>query len=45
LVPALPGSHTGSDTIEEGVENIHEAVQLYVETLAEDGLPIPEGGT
>ena len=40
--PALPGCHTQSETLEEGIENIREAMQLYVETLVEDGLPIPE---
>ena len=27
--------------IEEGVENIREAISLYIESLVEDGLPIP----
>ena len=36
-----PGCHTQSETIEEGVVNIREAIELYVETLIEDGLPIP----
>jgi predicted RNase H-like HicB family nuclease len=40
--PALPGCHTQSETLEEGIENIREAMQLYVETLIEDGLPVPE---
>jgi len=39
--PTLPGCHTQSETIEEGVKNIREAIELYIETLAEDGLPIP----
>lgn len=40
-MPTLPGCHTQSETIEEGVENIREAIELYVGTLVEDGLPIP----
>ncbi len=40
--PALPGCQTQSETLEEGIENIREAMQLYVETLLEDGLPVPE---
>ena len=40
--PALPGCHTQSETIEEGIRYIHEAVQLYVESLVENGLPVPE---
>jgi len=39
--PTLPGCHTQSETIEEGVENIREAIELYVGSLVEDGLPIP----
>jgi predicted RNase H-like HicB family nuclease len=37
----LPGCHTQSETVEEGVENIREAIGLYIESLVEDGLPIP----
>jgi predicted RNase H-like HicB family nuclease len=33
--------HTQSETIEEGVNNIREAIELYLESLTEDGLPIP----
>ncbi|MBI1983929.1 MAG: type II toxin-antitoxin system HicB family antitoxin [Acidobacteria bacterium] len=40
--PSLPGCHTQSETIEEGIENIREAMQLYVNSLIEDGLPVPE---
>lgn len=39
--PTLPGCHTQSETIEEGVESIREAIGLYIESLVEDGLPIP----
>ena len=35
LVPALPGCHTQGDTIAEVMENVKEAIDLYVETLAE----------
>ncbi len=40
--PALPGCHTQSETIEEGIQNIREAIELYVQSLIEDGLPVPE---
>ncbi len=40
--PTLPGCHTQSETIEEGIQNIREAIALYIESLVEDGLPIPE---
>ena len=40
--PALPGCHTQSETIDEGARNIREAIQLYVGSLVEDNLPVPE---
>ncbi len=40
--PTLPGCHTQSETIDEGVRNIREAIELYIESLVEDGLPVPE---
>ncbi len=39
--PTLPGCHTQSETIEEGILNIQEAISLYVESLIEDGQPVP----
>jgi predicted RNase H-like HicB family nuclease len=35
IVPALPGCHTQSDTLTEVMENVKEAIDLYVETLTE----------
>ena len=40
--PVLPGCHTQGDTIDEGIQNIREAIQLYVDSLVDDGLPVPE---
>ncbi len=40
--PTLPGCHTQSVTTEEEVRNIREAIELYIESLVEDGLPVPE---
>jgi len=42
--PALPGCHTQGETFDEGVRNIREAIQLYIDSLVEDGLPVPEEG-
>ncbi|AEE14054.1 Uncharacterized protein family UPF0150 [Thermodesulfobium narugense DSM 14796] len=42
VVPALPGCISEGETIEEAIENIKEAIELYLESLQEDGLPIPE---
>lgn len=39
--PSLPGCISQGTTKEEAIENIKEAIQLYTEVLAEQGLPIP----
>ena len=44
-VPDLPGCVTTGKTIEETEANIKEAIALYIETLQEDGKPIPEPTT
>ena len=31
--PELPGCHSQGDTFEEAMENIREAVELYLETM------------
>ena len=41
-IPALPGCYSWGYTYEEALKNIKEAAELWVETLAEDGEPIPE---
>lgn len=40
--PSLPGCHSQGKTVEEALANIREAIELYIEVLREDGLPIPE---
>lgn len=35
--PSLPGCHTQGDTYEEAVENIKDAVKLYIESLEAHG--------
>jgi len=40
-VPALPGCHTFGATIDEARANIAEAMELHVESMAEDGEPVP----
>jgi predicted RNase H-like HicB family nuclease len=40
--PSLPGCVTQGETIDEALVNIREAIDLYIETLEEDGDPIPE---
>ena len=41
-VPDLPGCVAVGDTVEEVTELIREGIQLHIEGLKEDGLPIPE---
>jgi predicted RNase H-like HicB family nuclease len=43
-VPALPGCHSQGETLEEAESNIREAVELYLESLAAHGEPIPQEG-
>jgi len=40
-VPALPGCVSQGQTKREALKNIKEAVEVYVEALLEDGLPVP----
>ncbi len=42
FVPSLPGCASQGESIEEAVANIKEAIELYLESLRQDGLPIPE---
>jgi predicted RNase H-like HicB family nuclease len=39
--PDLPGCVATGDTIEETEKSMHDAIQLHIEGLQEDGLPIP----
>jgi predicted RNase H-like HicB family nuclease len=41
-VPDLPGCATEGDTFEEAQAMAKEAIEGYLETLIERGLPIPE---
>ncbi|MBM4432928.1 MAG: type II toxin-antitoxin system HicB family antitoxin [Chloroflexi bacterium] len=40
-VPILPGCISEGDTKEEALANIKEAIELYIESLEADGIPIP----
>ncbi len=39
--PALKGCVSQGETREQVLKNIKEAIEVYVETLLEDGLPVP----
>ncbi len=40
--PSLPGCISQGETKEKALANIKEAIQVYIEALKEDNLPIPE---
>jgi len=40
--PDLPGCVATGGTREETVRNMHEAIQMHVEGLLEDGLSVPQ---
>jgi predicted RNase H-like HicB family nuclease len=44
-VPDLPGCVAVGDTVEEVERLIREAIELHIEGLREDKLPIPEPTT
>lgn len=39
--PSLPGCISQGETKESAVRNIREAIELYIDTLVEDGLAVP----
>lgn len=40
-VPALPGCYSQGDTIEETQAHITEAMELYIETLRDEHMELP----
>jgi len=40
-VPALPGCVSQGRTRRQVLRNIKEAIEAYIESLLEDGLPVP----
>lgn len=40
-VPSLPGCHSDGKTRDEAIENVKEAIEVYIEALEQDGLPFP----
>ena len=39
--PSLPGCISQGSTKEKAIVNIKEAINIYIETLEDDNLPIP----
>lgn len=44
-VPDLPGCVATGSTVEEVEAEIREAIAFHVESLREDGLPVPPGAS
>lgn len=42
LVPSLPGCISEGDTKEKALENIREAIELYLEPVDDDSYPHPD---
>ena len=40
-MPALPGCYSQGETVAEALGNVKEAIELYLETLREEGADIP----
>lgn len=40
--PSLKGCHSQGESYESAIENITEAIQLYIESLIADNLSIPK---
>jgi predicted RNase H-like HicB family nuclease len=41
FVPVLPGCHSFGATVDEARANIVEAMELHIESMREDGEPVP----
>jgi predicted RNase H-like HicB family nuclease len=44
-VPDLPGLGVAAATIEETEQLLREGIEIHIEGMREDGLPIPEPST
>ena len=40
-VPALPGCYSQGESVEETLRNVRESIELYLETLREEGQNAP----
>lgn len=41
-VPSLPGCISQGETLEEAIQNIREAIELYIESMVAHGEAIPD---
>lgn len=42
VIPDLPGCFSAGDTLDEAVDNAKESIELWLETVIDDGGAIPE---
>ncbi len=42
IVPSLPGCIAEGDTKEKAIKNIKEAIELYLESVEDDVITLPE---
>lgn len=42
VVPDLPGCFSAGDTLDDALNNAREAIELWLETVIDDGHPVPE---
>lgn len=45
VVPDLPGCFSAGDTMDEAIDNAKEAIELWLETVIDDGGAVPEPRT
>jgi predicted RNase H-like HicB family nuclease len=45
VVPDIPGCHSAGDTLEQAYANAKEAIEAHLETLLDEGMPLPERRT
>ena len=41
-VPALPGCYSQGESLEETLENVREAISLYLEVIRDEGRDAPD---
>ena len=42
VVPDLPGCFSAGDTLDDALVNAREAIELWLETVIDDGQPVPQ---
>jgi predicted RNase H-like HicB family nuclease len=41
VCPSLPGCHSQGETLDMALSNVREAIELCLEVMEEDGIPVP----